>query len=617
MISVRLCLIAVLTSLLSASDGSKRPPRIYYTIAIDTADLSGFDVAIQIEGAPKSIRLGMAIHPEYNDRFWRYVRNLRAVSMGKPTPLVFAAESDNAWRIQTRNGYAFVYYRIELPRENPANRPVWHTTLRADGASINTTDTFLYLTDFPHAPIDIRLSVPGNWRDAVDLPHDNSVVPDGSRAWQTYHTDAATLLDSPMLFGSALRNWVFEIDGTPTNITYWPLPNATPFDTVQFVDAIAKVAREAAAVFGKPPYSHYTFLLEDAAWGALEHMNSVTIGMPSNDLAKDPRAYLAELAHEFFHTWNLVRLYPEGRGTLSERDPEHTTGLWLSEGVTMYYADALLHRAGFPERGMSRADLLAEELESYYESPGNFLISPELASSRAVDTTGINGDYNVNYYVQGRLLGTALDLIIRDSTKGRRGLDDLMRALYSRYAMKRGFTSSDVERAASETCGCNMRSFFDNHVRNARPLDFNRYLGSIGLRVVADTVPAADSTGARLPDTRLWAYPPKKGGRMRVMMEDPSSVWGKAGLHTGDQLVAFNGAPIDSFPDFRRAFRSVKLGDVVPVSIIRAGTPSVVNVRVAGYDRVRVRIVDLPDATPAQRERRRLWLAASPSSPHE
>jgi predicted metalloprotease with PDZ domain len=188
-----------------------------------------------------------------------------------------------------------------------------------------------------------------------------------------------------------------------------------------------------------------------------------------------------------------------------------------------------------------------------------------------------------------------------------------MRALYSRFAMKRGFTTDDVERAASEACGCNLHRFFDDYVRNARPLDFNRYLGTIGLRVGIDTIPAADSAGTRLPDTRVWAYPPKKGGRMRVMIQDPSSVWARAGLHTGDDLVAFNGAPIDSFPDFRRAFRTVKLGDVVPVSIIRGGTPSVVNVRVTGYDRPRVHIVETPDATAGQGGRRRLWLTASPA----
>jgi predicted metalloprotease with PDZ domain len=490
---------------------------------------------------------------------------------------------------------------------------VWHTTLRADGASINSTDTFLYLTDFPLAHAEVSLDIPADWSIASSLFHPvAAAITNGMRTYEPpLGGTTATLLDSPILLG-ALRGWNVDIKGASNRIVYWPVPNAAPFDTIQFVDAIRKVAEQAIDVFGKPPYAAYTFLLEDGAFGALEHMNSVTIGMPSRDLAKDPRAYLAELAHEFFHTWNLVRLYPEGRGTLSDRDPEHSTGLWLSEGVTMYYADALLERAGFPERGMSRANLVAEELESYYGNPGNKLVSPEVASASAADTTGINGDYQPNYYVQGRLIGTALDLIIRDSTNGRRGLDDLMRALYSRYAMKRGFTTDDVEHAASEVCACNLHPFFDDHVRNARSPDFDRYFRSIGLQVVADTIPATDSTGTRLPDIRVWAYAPKKGGRMRVMIQDPTSVWAKAGLHTGDEIVSFNSAPVDSSQDLRRAIRALRLGDVVPVSIVRRGRPELVNVRVTGYDRVRVRIVEAPDATAPQRERRRLWLSASP-----
>ena len=607
MIPVQLRLIALLAGTLSMTASNKPKLHIQYFVSVDAADPSSIWVRMQIENAPRSLRLAMAVHPEYNDRFWRYVRDWH-VDSGDRRALL-AVDRDNVWRLLTHYGFANLSYRIQLPRENPTSHPVWHTFLRADGGSINAIDTFLYLADFPHAEVDIELSVPGQvvW----DVPGGNSIMPDGRALRQDFRTDAATLLDSPMLYGSTLRFWHFEVDGIPHTIAYWPLPNATPFDTAQFVEAIKKVVTEAVAVFGKPPYPHYTFLLEDGAFGALEHANSVTIGMPSSDLARDPRAYLGELAHEFFHTWNLVRLYPEGRGRLSDRDPEHATGLWLSEGITMYYAEALTRRAGFPERGRSRSDLLAEELESYYGSPGNTLISPEVASARAVDTTGINGDYEANYYVQGRLIGTALDLIISESTNGRRGLDDLMRALYARYAMKRGFTTDDVERVASETCGCNLHRFFDDYVRNPHPLDFNRYLATIGLRVVIDTISAADSTGARLPDIRVWAYPPRKGGRMRVMIQDPSSVWAKAGLHTGDELVAFNGAPIDSFPDFRRPFRAVKLGDVVPVSITRGGTPSVVNVRVTGYDRPRVRIIEAPDATLAQRERRRSWLTAS------
>jgi predicted metalloprotease with PDZ domain len=285
--------------------------------------------------------------------------------------------------------------------------------------------------------------------------------------------------------------------------------------------------------------------------------------------------------------------------------------LWLSEGVTMYYAEALTRRAGFPEEGKSRSDLLAEELESYYGNPGNMRVSPTIASERAVDTVGISGDYDPNYYVQGRVIGTALDIALRDSTAGRRGLDDLMQALYARFAMKRGFTTDDVERTASDVCSCDMHQFFDDYVRRPHPVDVNHYLRSVGLRAVIDTVPAADSAGTHLPDTRMWAYAPRGGGRMRVLIEDPSSVWARAGLHTGDELVSFYGARIDSFPDFRRAMRAVKLGDSVPVSIIRGGQPTTIMVPVTGYRRTRVRIEDIPNATPAERRRRQLWLSAA------
>jgi predicted metalloprotease with PDZ domain len=112
---------------------------------------------------------------------------------------------------------------------------------------------------------------------------------------------------------------------------------------------------------------------------------------------------------------------------------------------------------------------------------------------------------------------------------------------------------------------------------------------------------------------RIWAYPRRPDGKMRVWIQDPSGIWAKAGLHTGMDLVAFNGVAVDSFPDFRRALRTVKLGDVVPVDIVRNGSPTRVGVTVVGYDRTRVRFVEAPDPTPLQLERRKLWLSASPN----
>jgi predicted metalloprotease with PDZ domain len=610
-IPVQLFLIAALASTLSVPGTAKREPRISYTVTIDTADLSGFDVIIEIGGAPRSIRLAMAIHPEYNDRFWRYVRNLRAESVGKPTRLVFASEAENAWRVYTRNGYAIVRYRIQLPREDPSNRAVWHTTLRKDGASINSTDTFLYLTDFPQAPVKVTLNIPQHWTIASALYRPSAVVwVDATGVHNPPLEGTATaLLDSPILLGN-LRTWGFAVQGVPHNIAYWPLPTATPFDTTEFVSAIERLAQQAFAVFGKAPYDSYTFLIEDGAWGGLEHVGSVSIGVQSGDLAKDPRHYMGEIAHEYFHTWNLVALNPRGLLTASADPPTHTRELWWSEGATMYYSETLQRRAGIPEGGKTRLRELEEEIDFWHGNAGNSFLSPERGSWASIDPPDATGDYRSNYYTQGRLIAYALDLIIADSTRGSRGIDDAMRLMYDRFAKKRAFTGVDIERAVHEVCQCNVHRFFEDHVRAAKPIDFNPLLAPLGLRVVLATAPVADSTGARYPDLRITAYD-LPTGRMRVRILDPRTLWTSAGLHTGMEWVSLNRIPIDSFPDFRRAIRSIRLGDVVPVEVVRNGVTQQINVRVTGYDRTRARVVEIPDATPAQLERRRAWLAAT------
>src|SRR4029078_2301941 len=112
------------------------------------------------------------------------------------------------------------------------------------------------------------------------------------------------------------------------------------------------------------------------------------------------------------------------------------------------------------------------------------------------------------------------------------------------------------------------------------------------------------------PDLRISVYTPPGPGRMRVRIIDPRTVWARAGVHTGMEYVSLNSIQIDSFPDFRRAIRSIRLGEVVPVEVIDNGTRRRFEVRVTGYERTRARVVEMPEATPAQLARRKRWLAA-------
>ena len=115
------------------------------------------------------------------------------------------------------------------------------------------------------------------------------------------------------------------------------------------------------------------------------------------------------------------------------------------------------------------------------------------------------GDYSVSTHMQGELIGTMLDFIVRDATNGARSMDDVMRLMLERYSGETGFTGRDIERVVAELCKCSVTPFFDAHVRGASAIDVARYLRLAGLRLDVARIPVARD-GALLPDLRVTGY---------------------------------------------------------------------------------------------------------------
>src|SRR5258705_5323418 len=148
----------------------------------------------------------------------------------------------------------------------------------------------------------------------------------------------------------------------------------------------------------------------------------------------------------------------------------------------MYYAETLQRRAGIPESGETRVHDLEREIDRFYGNTGNSYLSPEKGSWASIDPPDLStGDYLSNYYTQGRLIAHALDIIIGDSTGGRRGIDDVIRLMYDRFAKRIAFTGVDIELAVDSVCRCDVHSFFEDHVRSAKPIEFNPLLRPPGL----------------------------------------------------------------------------------------------------------------------------------------
>lgn len=572
---------------------------ISYIIRVDRADLSGFAVQMRIPRARGATRLAMAFHPIYDDRYWRYVEDLSAESRGAK---LSATHEDGAlWRVEAPGGELIVKYRIRLPTETSPLRSAWRPFLSETGGLVGDLHSLMYVVGAISDRARVTLDIPKDWAIASGL--------DPTSDPKTFAASCVELLlDSPIAIGK-FQQWDFVVNGVPHRVVYLPQPNAASFDTTALIAGLKGLASAAIKIFGRPPYRRYTFIYQDGADGALEHLNSVTIGVRSQSLAQGLGGVFQTTAHEYFHTWNLMRVRPIERVGMRHRPPEPTPVLWWSEGVTIYFSDLLLRRAKLPTFEPTRLAHLENRLATYLLTPGYSHISPERVSLTSDDPFALGDDFS-SVHLQGEVLGSMLDLMVREATHGQRSLDDVMRLLSERFTPQRGIAGRDIERAVHDTCGCDAHTFFEAHVRGTQPLEFDRYLRAIGLRMRVTWAPAVNNDGTPAADLRIFAVARPEGSAPRLRLTNPASAWGRAGLHTGDRLISVDGQRVATPVDFRVWLGKLRIGDEARVELARNGRTLTISVAVSGYDRPTVRLEEIPDARPEQIRLRTQWLNA-------
>jgi predicted metalloprotease with PDZ domain len=597
--------LALILALLAPAHPALKP-QIQCTLRVDSADLSGWTVEIRLRTTADTFRLAMAAHPEYDDRYWRYVRDVEVEPRGTVTRVDSAV-----WRIDAPPGVVTVRYRIALPPAEPGLRSAWRPYLTPTGGLTGGPHAFMYLLGGEQMMVSVALELPASWDVATGL----DTTPN-RRVF--FAANAAALVDSPILVGR-LRSWRFTEGGAEHRVVYWAKPDAASFDTVKFVSGIRAIAHQAIALFGGAPYRSYTFMFADGAYsGGLEHRNSVTLGAQSSDLARDPNAVIPETAHEFFHTWNLLAIKPIEYHDIDYRTQPPVASLWFSEGLTMFYADLLQRRAGIPVHDSTRTAHVERLIGSYLANPAYGRFSAESISRVAYNADpGELGDYSGSTHLQGELLGAILDLKIRAATEGARSMDDVMRQLFShvekmppppsrREPAPYRVDGRAIEQAVESVCSCDVTPFFDAHVRGARPLSFDEYVGLIGLKTQVTWGPAMNN-GEPERDLRVWGF--ERDSILRLVINNPASAWGKAGLHSRDQLVSINGARVKTWPELRAKLQALRMGDTVRVEVLRSTGPFVATLVVAGLERPTVRLETLANATDEQRRLAQGWVS--------
>jgi predicted metalloprotease with PDZ domain len=139
-------------------------PIVHYTVEVDAADTTSYTVEMRLQHAPAHFQLAMATHHEYDDRFWRFVRDLKvAVPLGKAG----ITRKDSAlYDIDIPGSDAVITYRIQLP---PAHSFAHQPFLSPYGGLVGDLHSFFYLVGQTRLPATVHFELPPGWKIATGL----------------------------------------------------------------------------------------------------------------------------------------------------------------------------------------------------------------------------------------------------------------------------------------------------------------------------------------------------------------------------------------------------------------------------------------------------------------
>jgi predicted metalloprotease with PDZ domain len=448
-----------------------------------------------------------------------------------------------------------------------------------------------------HAPATVTVTPAPGWTTVS-----TGLAPVPGKPHTFTAADFDILYDSPILAGThevipfEVRGIRHELAGNGLGV----------LDRARFVADLQKMIESAATLMGDIPYSQYTFLVIGPGGGGLEHLNStaVTIGTAPLNTRDAYVRWLAFITHEYFHHYNVKRIRPIALGPFDYDRENYTRMLWVSEGLTVYYEDLVLNRAGL----LSREEVLAragETIARFENAPGRLYQSATessfdtwlkfFARSPHISTT------TISYYDKGAALGLLLDLAIRHHSANRQSLDDVMRALYRVYykEKQRGFTDAEFREACEKAAGVPLTEIFDRYAATTCEIDYARYLGYAGLAI--DTSVKDGKGGA-------WgASVQDQAGAAVVTSIAPDSPAARAGLSVQDEVVAVDGRRATS-RSVADAVAARKTGDRLRLLISRRGTMREVEVTLGAREERAFRIAPKPAAGPLERAILESWL---------
>ena len=420
---------------------------------------------------------------------------------------------------------------------------------------VNWNQLLLYPAGSPSDQLSYRarLKLPDGWKFGTALPVEST------RGDETQFgaVTLTTLVDSPLVAGAFYRRIPLK-ESAPANemdlVADSDAALALPDDEIAHYK---QLVAEAATLYGATHYTNYHFLValsEHIFHSGIEHHESSLNTLPERAFVdKDLREGASGLLpHEFTHSWNGKYRRPASLTTPDFQVPMQDDMLWVYEGMTQYLGSFVLTARS----GLADAEWVHEWLASVAAMLDHRIgrtwsplqdTATDAANLYAAPRDWQEQRRSVDFYPEGVLLWLEADTIIRQTTNGRRSIDDFCHVFHGGQSGPPAvvtYTFDDVVNTLDGVAPYDWRSFLRTRLDSLSP---HAPLGGIensGWRLDYDEHPnkadAQKEKQGKGVDLRysLGLTFKEDGTVVDVLGKSPAEA---AGVSTGMKLVAVDG----------------------------------------------------------------------------
>lgn len=523
-----------------------------YVVDLTAADTHYIHVTMTVTATGPETELMMATWTPGSYLVREYAKHVDSITAeANQQSLPILKTEKNRWRVSNGPATSFqVNYRVFCKEISVRTNYVDNVYAVLTGAA-----AFITVPQQMDEPHEVELKLPAAWNGSAC-----SMRTIGDNPHHYLARDFDELVDSPIVAG-LVDVYPFEVGGVPHFLVN--VNDEGNWDGEKAIRDLTKIVQAHQDFWGCVPYDRYYFLnVINGSGGGLEHDHSCLI-MSNQRSMRRPGSYLGWLSlcsHEFFHTWNIRRLRPQPLVDYDYEREAYTPSLWVAEGITSYYEDLLLVRAGLMDpagfvRGLSRQiagvqNREGRKVQSLRDSSHDAWIKFYRPAENSRDT-------EVSYYSKGAVAGFLLDMEIRKASQGQHSLDDVMRSMFEKHATS-GYLPEDFRGICSELAGVDLNPWFASTIDGTDELEFQNVADWLGMQV-GETLPSdADASQKPKPKQVPW-----------IGLGEADSPADQAGLREDDEILAIDGKRIKE--DLDKLVSDAKAGQTWDLLVDRQG----------------------------------------------